>query len=148
MPLACWRTERCMVLERNHPETGLSGSVAATLTTPEYETASAARISTAMAARKPDVNLMTYLPPQCLRRTRPPTPGRPAEHCSRQELDAKEPCKAFAYMAESGKISIASQLSWPIPRRTWSSSPSSRAGRDVREVGYTRPSLRAAASDA
>jgi hypothetical protein len=29
------------------------------LTTPEYETASAARISRAMAARKPDANLIT-----------------------------------------------------------------------------------------
>jgi len=40
-----------MVFERNHAETGLSGSVAATLTTPENETASAARISRAMGEK-------------------------------------------------------------------------------------------------
>ena len=61
MPLACRRTELSIVFERNHAATPLSCYVAATLTTPEYETANATRIIRTMAARKPDASLMTDL---------------------------------------------------------------------------------------
>src|SRR5215207_10121012 len=82
MPLACRRTELSIVFERNHAATPLSCSVAATLTTPEYETASATRTIRTMAARKPDANLITD--PLLANRVNLAVPPKPAESCLRE----------------------------------------------------------------
>src|SRR5215203_2108195 len=82
MPLACRRTELSIVFERNHAATPLSCSVAATLTTPEYETASATRTIRTMAARKPDANLITDL--LLANRVNLAVPPKPAESCLRE----------------------------------------------------------------
>src|SRR5215217_3862402 len=82
MPLACRRTELRIVFERNHAATPLSCSVAATLTTPEYETASATSIIRTMDARKPDANLMTDL--LLTSGVNLAVPPKPAESCLRE----------------------------------------------------------------